>query len=88
MRSEQVRKHWKKQPFEPFRIFLSDGAHYDVPHPDFGMVSARLVVVGIDGNGADMPGDFAFCDPVHITRIEPIRNDRKRSTRKPGNKRD
>ena len=55
---------------------------------EFVMVSARVVVVGIDGNGADMPGDFAFCDPVHITRIEPIRNDRERSTRKPRNKRD
>ena len=68
---------------------MSDGAHYDVPHPDFLMVSSRSVIVGINENGADMPDDYAHCDPVHITRIEPIGTKRKRSTtRKPRNKRD
>ena len=89
MRAEHVKKRWKKQPFEPLRIFMSDGAHYDVPHPDFLMVSSRSVIVGINGNGADMPDDYALCDPVHITRIEPMGIKRKRSTtRKPRNKRD
>ena len=70
---------------------MSDGAHYDVPHPDFLMVSSRSVLVGINENGSDLPDDYAHCNPVHITRIEPIPTGRKgkgSATRKPRNKRD
>ena len=35
--------------FRPFKLFLSDGRSFDVPHPDFIAFSRRVVVViGVD----------------------------------------
>lgn len=72
MRPEDIRKHLKKQPFEPFRLYLSDGAFYDVPHPDFMLVGIRELVIGLRSTNKEIPGQFAFCDPMHVTRIEPL----------------
>lgn len=39
MRHEDVREHLDRQPFEPFRIHMSDGVTFDVRHPDLCMVA-------------------------------------------------
>ena len=55
------------QPFKPFRIIVSDGATFDVPHPEFTwrMPNGGLIFV------AAPKGDVAqFVDPLHITRFE------------------
>src|ERR1051325_8433462 len=31
--STRIKDMLNRQPFQPFRIFLSDGSHHDVPHP-------------------------------------------------------
>lgn len=83
MRAEQIHAHLQRRPFEPIRVFLSDGSHYHVRHPDMAIVSARTLVIGI-GGGNGMPEQFAFCDPVHVTRIEPLSSPSQRS---PGGRR-
>jgi hypothetical protein len=62
------------------RILFSDGTSYDVGHPEMMMVGRTEVVIGLQSNGDDVFDRFAYCDPVHITRIEPI--DEKRGPRK------
>jgi hypothetical protein len=69
--SEQVREHLRKQPFEPFRIHMSDGSSYEIPHPDFAWVTRREVMVGVPPTDK-IPEHAVYCDPLHITRIEPI----------------
>lgn len=77
MRPNDIFKHTKKQPFRPFRVFLSDGAAYDVRHPEMILVTQREIAIGIERNGGELPFEMAYCDPIHVTRIEFI--DRRRS---------
>ena len=80
----ELRKHLNRQPFQPFRIHLSDGAQYDVPHGDFMLVTHREVAVAVGlSSHDDVPDEMVYCDPYHITRIEPIiGRTKKRSTPK------
>ncbi len=34
MGAEQLRQILQKRPFRPFRLYVSDGATYDVSHPE------------------------------------------------------
>ena len=73
MSPEELRDSLRQQPFEPFRIVLSDGGCYDIRHPDLLWVGARTAYVGLTGQ----PGQTFFeravkVDLLHITRLEPL----------------
>ena len=72
MRPRQIQDHLRKQPFVPFRLFLSDGSFYDVRHPEMAAVSRAEVVVGLDADDGDVADRFAYCDPIHVVKIEPL----------------
>jgi len=61
-------------------MHVSDGSHYDVRHPEMLMVSHLVVSVGIYGkDDPTMPEFIVMCDPVHITRLEPINGEGARA---------
>lgn len=70
---EELLRHIRRAPFEPFGVYVTDGAAYDVRHPELIMPGARSVEIGI---AADP--NQAFFDRVvtvsliHITRLEPL----------------
>lgn len=75
----------RRAPFRPIRIYVSDGSFYDVRHPEIAAVNHTEVVIGLQVGDDDLPERFAYCDPLHITRIEPIDGEppsRKRPRRK------
>ena len=73
MHAEEVRAHVRQHPFVPFRLYVSDGARYDVLHHDFVFVTARRIMVAIGAPTADhLPQRSVEIDPLHITRIEPL----------------
>ena len=72
MRPKDIKAHLRKQPFQPIRVYVSDGSHYDVRHPEMMMVGQTEVVIGLGPSEEKVFEEFAYCDPVHITRIEPI----------------
>ena len=78
MRPDEIRAHLHKQPFQPIRVFVSDGSHYDVLHHDFMLVSRSEVIIGLSADPDEIPDKNAYLDPVHITRIEPINGKRSR----------
>ncbi len=47
MRPEDIRELRDAQPFVPFRIFLTAGKSYDVPHPDFVMIARTVIDIGV-----------------------------------------
>ena len=47
MGSVDILSFVKRQPFQPFRLTLTDGRTYDVRHPEFAMVGRSSVVIGI-----------------------------------------
>jgi len=74
MRPQDILDLLHRQPFEPFRLYLSDGAAFDVRHPELAMVGRSTVLVGIPTPDSAEPvfDRFVNCALVHITRTEPI----------------
>lgn len=73
MRPNEIQKQLKAQPFVPMRIHISDGSHYDIRHPEMVIVSHMVISVAVyEGTDTSMPERVILCDPVHITRLEPI----------------
>jgi hypothetical protein len=72
MQVEQIRPLIRKRPFQPFRVCVSDGASYDVAHPEAaqvsgGALSILLPVTGILGPAVERRILISF---IHITRVE------------------
>lgn len=74
MRPDDLLELLRTIPFEPFRIHLSDGAAFDVRHPDMAIVQRSKVTVAVPGpRGPDGPAERTVnCALVHITRTEPL----------------
>lgn len=82
MRPDEIRAHLRKQPFRPIRVSISDGSSYDVRYPELILVTRTEVVIALDPGNDAIPERSAYCDPVHITRIEPLDGENRKSTRK------
>ncbi len=54
------------QPFVPFRICLTDGKSYDVPHREFVMISRTVIHIGV----ASQPNGGLY---DQIIRVSPLR---------------
>ena len=82
MRAEDVVELLKARPFEPFRIHLSDGAQFDISHPDQAIVTRSAVHVPVpDPEVVGLAEKVIRCAIIHITRLEPI--DGRRAAKKP-----
>jgi len=63
----------RHRPFEAFRLWLSDGGHYDVYSPDLCMVGNLSVTIGWTAKAGDALYERTVkLDIFHITRIEPL----------------
>jgi hypothetical protein len=85
MNVETLRDQVRRQPFEPFRVYLSDGSHYDVRHPEMIAVSRRDVAIPIGPRKGEVADRLAIYDLLHIVRLEPMNGRtlrRRRSRRK------
>ncbi len=65
MNLEEIRRRLQGG-FKPFTLHLSDGRKYDVPHPEFIMVTRRSVAV------ADPHGFIDVLDPLHIVSVKDL----------------
>jgi hypothetical protein len=71
MKPEDIKELRDAQPFVLFRICLSDGKHYDVPHRDFLMIARNIIDVGFASDVASGIYDkIVQISPLHIVRIE------------------
>lgn len=62
-----------EQPFEPFRLHLSDGTHHDITHPESLAVGTRTTMLWVaDGNDPDADERAIRVDTLHITRTVPL----------------
>ena len=82
MQPEDMADHLTKRPFEPFRIFLSDGKTFDIRHPELCMVGRTTAYVGVpDRKRRGVAMRVIHCALVHITRIEPLNGRQSRTVR-------
>ena len=81
MNFETLRDQVRRQPFEPFRVYLTDGSHYDIRHPEMIAVSRRDVAIPLGPRKGEAADRLAICDPLHIVRVEPINGKAARQRR-------
>jgi hypothetical protein len=81
MRPDQIRDHLRKVPFRAIRIFISDGSSYDVRHPEMMLITRTEVAIALDPGDGEMPDRSVYCDPVHVTRIEPLSGNNRKAGR-------
>lgn len=72
VRQQEVRDALRKEPFQPFRIHLSNGHSYDIRHPEFAALTRRTVFVGVSSGRDDVPDRMIECDLLHVVALEPI----------------
>ena len=65
MTKDEILRLRANQPFEPFRVLVADGRHYDVGHPENVAIAGngRLIAIG-------MPDHFVTLDLLLVTGIE------------------
>jgi len=61
-----------RQPFQPLRVYLSDGSVYEIPESYFAAVSRTELYLGVEPDETGMPQRSVYCDTRHVTRIEPL----------------
>jgi hypothetical protein len=71
---QEIIKLWKQQPFQPFRIYLSNGDVYVIRYPELFMVFPTYVRIGVP-----VPDDpLLLCERVErpalsdIVRVEAL----------------
>ena len=77
MRPENLLELLRRRPFEPFRIFATDGRTFDVKHPD-QMIVLRSRAVLASGGDAHVPDHLKHLALVHVIRIEELGTDSPR----------
>lgn len=82
MRVSELKDVLGKQPFEPFRIQLTNGDAYVVRHPEFAALSRSSIYIGISSGKDGIPDRYVQCDLLHVVAIEPVNGERSRSRRK------
>ena len=70
--AKQIRELLEAKPFKPFRICLSDGAHYDITNHDMAFVMKNTVEVGLNLDPDGFAEYAASCPILHITKLEDL----------------
>ena len=65
MNEEELRVAVLAEPFEPKRLYLSDGREIDIPRPGTIAIGRRTSAIVVDGM-------IHTISNLHITRVEPL----------------
>lgn len=76
MTPETIQQHLHRQPFRPFRVFLSDGSAHEIRHPEMALLTRREVIIAMPQDVTHLPERTVTCDLLHVTRLEPINGER------------
>jgi hypothetical protein len=69
MQRETLREWLKRQPFQPFRVYLTDGRTYDVRYPRMNLLAQTFIKIGIPEPGSTDP---IICDHTEYVRLDEI----------------
>ncbi len=72
MRMQDLQEALRKQPFEPFRIQLSNGQSHSVRHPESAGLTRSSVFVGLTSDDDEVPDRMVQCDLLQVVAVEPI----------------
>lgn len=60
-----------RRPFQPFRVRLSSGDAYDVPHPEMALLVRSGIYVAVPDAGGELPEAPVWCSFLHVATVEP-----------------
>jgi hypothetical protein len=72
MRLQELQEALRRQPFQPFRIHLTNGQTFDVGHPEFAALTRTSIFVGHSSGDDEIPDRMIQCDLLHVVTLEPI----------------
>lgn len=74
MTPESLREMLRRQPFVPFRLFVSDGRSFDITKPHLVFPGANMVMIGIvrPEVSTEFWDEPAFVANRHITGTLPL----------------
>jgi hypothetical protein len=73
MTADELKAFQKTEPFKPFRLILTDGKTYDIPHPNFIWVLNETARVGKGGDVSRGLWDrYEEVELVRISKVAPV----------------
>jgi hypothetical protein len=74
LRRQHFQDDLREQPFQPFRLTLTDGLTYEVLHPELAMVGRSTVAIGMARPDAPEPVNdrLVTVSLSHDMQIQPI----------------
>ncbi len=74
MRHEDLRQFLRQKPFRPFRVTLTDGATYDIRHPELVALGRSSVFIGFPKPGDPEPvyDDYRVVSLLHVMQAQPV----------------
>lgn len=70
MRRDELDKYLKREPFQPFRLYLSTGVFLDIRQPELVSVAPRTLTLGLPIEGDQQR--FLEIALIHIVWIEVV----------------
>ena len=71
--AEDLREWVRRQPFEPFALYLTDGTVYQVHHREMALVTRRTITLGVLAHPDDnVPDRSTTVSLLHVVRVEPL----------------
>jgi len=67
-----LRRRVKQRPFKPFRMVVSEGATYDITHPEQIIIARDSVGIGLPSESDEFYEGFVVVDLLHVVRLEPL----------------
>ena len=74
LRTEDLQRLLRQQPFQPFRLTLSNGKTFEVRHPELAVVGRTTLFIGVPAPDLPAPAfdDFNLVSLLHINDVQPI----------------
>lgn len=73
MAPNEILETIRHKPFEPFRLWMTDGSHHDIYSPDLIMVGVASVTLGLTKYAGDEMYERTIkLDVRHVIKIEPL----------------
>ncbi|MBY0513914.1 MAG: hypothetical protein K2P78_08390 [Gemmataceae bacterium] len=71
---QTIKDRRKANPFQPFRVVMTDGKGFDIHHPNLIWPGRSTVLVGIQdpSEPAGVFGHYVGVAMLHVVQIEPL----------------
>ncbi len=72
MNARTIRDALNRQPFESFRVVLSNGESFEIRHPEMAYLMQHNLLVFYDMDEEGLPDRFHTIALLHIAHLHPL----------------